>query len=337
MNTTFCSTMVATGLFLVAGVMSSCADRTNGKSLHDIQQQDSLVDAALNQDSTRALGVVDSLESTNGVATERIAFYRALVYSKMGQKKKAGEWGQKALEGDVLQQEDVEAFYRACDLMFTALVYREDYEHALELSQRGLDVATADLTELGRHWMAVFLHDVGYCEMHLGRIDEAERCFSQSYIALKQMATNDHQYTNLCTLARVSYNIVDAYTSIGQYDKAHAWIESASDAVNLLAASPECTREMKEDYMGGLAIQKAMVLLSTGHREEADDAYDEALALGYADTDMGVLERATYLEKAKRWDDLAVLMPRLESLSEAWGASTPSVHAADASSEATTD
>ena len=306
-----------------ACLSNSCTNGTNVKSkeekMRQVRVHDSLVDAEVMADANRALFVVDSLDAAQTDEGELIAYFRALVYNKKGDKKKTEEWCRKALANDVLKDEHPEFFYKVCDLLCTTMTYRDAHEGAMKVAQRGLDVAKTDMSEEGRHWMAVLLHDVGYCEMQLGRIDEAEKCFSQAYIALKQTAAVGQKYVNLHTLARVSYNIVDAYTSTEQYDKASEWIESADDAVELLAESPECTREMKEDFMGGLAIQRAMVLVSTGHRAEADAAYNEAMKLSYADTDLGIIERAGYLKKAERWGDLAALQSRVDSLSKAWG------------------
>lgn len=319
------SAMAAMGLMSIAGVVGSCAGGAGSQidRLQQLKTQDSIVGVALDADPQWVLVMADSMDAAQAVEKERIAYYRALAYNKMGQKKTAEEWGKKALKSDVLQEENAEIFYDVCDLIFTTMSYREDEEGALPYAQKGLEVAKEDQSEVGRHWMAVLLHDVGYCEMRLGRIDEAEKCFSQSYIALNQIAATSNKFEDLRTLARVSYNIVDAYTSTGQYDKAKAWIESADDAVDLLAGSPQCTQAMKEDYQGGLMIQKAVVLLGMGLREEADAAYNEALTLEYANTDIGILERAAYLEKAERWNDLKQLTARLNTLSESWGTQAP--------------
>ena len=315
--------MAATCALLVAPVVSSCIGGTSAdkqlERLSQIRRHDSLVEAELKVNPGRVLLVADSLEAAGAEGGELLAFYRALAYHGMGQKVKVEELCEKALEGDALLNDRAEVFYHACDLLSTTRTYREDNEGALAAAQKGLDVAKEDLTEKGRHWMAVLLHDVGYSEMRLGRIDEAEKCFSQAYIALSQIAASNQTYANLQTVARVAYNIVDAYNSTGQYDKARAWIESATDAVKLLVASPECAQDVKEDYIGGLAIQKAIMLVRTGHRVEADAAYDEAMKMDYAETDLGIVERADYLEKAERWDDLAVLQPRVDSLSRLWG------------------
>jgi tetratricopeptide (TPR) repeat protein len=283
------------------------------------KQRDSLVMSMAEANPQQALRFVDSLTTVQAESEERLAYHRALIYNEMGQKQRVEEWCKKALEDEDLQQESVEVFYNACDLLSTTLTYRDDNKGALKVAERGYEVARQDLTESGRHWMAVLLHDVGYCKMQEGLIDDAEQCFSQSYIVLTQLALADDKFFNLHSRARVTYNILDAYTSTGQFDKAKTWLEQADDAIALFVTSPECPEDERNDYQGGLAIQKAIVLLETGDRSGADASYEDAQNIGYKNSGLGILECATYLEKAERWNDLAELLPRIDSLSNEWG------------------
>lgn len=308
-------------LLFSAQINTSCA----GSSVQQGQVEacDSCIDTMLSdmmdENPELAMAAIDSLEAAHAVSQKRICCYRAKLYYKMGDKPNEILWREKALEGDSLYEENPELFYKMSDKLFTVLVNQGEVEKGLAVAQRGYDAAKEDQSTDGMHWMAILLHGIGYCQMQLGNIDEAERCFSQAYIALKQMAAaNDSLYT-LRTCARVSYNIVDAYNSTGQYDKAEAWIESAEDAINQMAASPECSKALKDDFQGGLAVQKALVLLQKGRRAEADRAYNTAIDLEYTNTSNGVLECATYLERAKRMDDLMALMPKIDSISNAWG------------------
>ena len=304
-------------------MLMSCGKGASGAEDEEIamqsEERDSMVSAVAQRHPFEALRLVDSLQTAEAESEVRLAYYRAEVYDKMGEKQKAEKWGKKALKGDALMEESPVVFYKACDLVATMLDYREKYEEALLVTQRGLEVASSDQTPQGRHWLAVLLHDMGYSQMKLGRIDEAEKYFSQSYIALKQIATANNTFDNVHMLARVAYNIVDAYNSTGQYDKAESWMESANEAAEILAQSLQCTEDMKEDYEGGLAIQQAIILLKKGHKQEADRLYSKASAMGYANTDIGIAERAVYLEMAGRTEELAQLMPRVDELSEAWG------------------
>ena len=107
---------------LVAIAASSCMSGTNNEQQSaKLKQIDSLVDVEAAQNPQRVLVIMDSLEAAQEVDGEFLDFYRAVAYNKMGQKKKAEVYAKKALQGDVLQEENAETFYRACDLLFTTM------------------------------------------------------------------------------------------------------------------------------------------------------------------------------------------------------------------------
>ncbi len=302
-------------------VVTSCAGLSNKEKQGEVCDScnDSLVAQRLLANPRLALQTIDSLEAAGMGIPQRLYGYRALAYNQLGDIQNLIKWGRKALEGNALLESDDEMFYQVSDKLFTVLVNQGETESALAVVQRGYDAAKENTETRGLHWAAIMLHGIGYCEMQMGHIDEAERCFSQSYIGLKQMASSDSSLFNLRTCARVAYNIVDAYNSTEQYDKAAAWIESAEDALEKMAASPECPQALKNDFMGGLAIQKAIVLLQEGRRAEADASYATAMQLDYANSSYGIVESAVYLERANRMAELMALMPRIDSLSNAWG------------------
>lgn len=308
-------------LFFVEQMATSCSGLSNKQGQDAVCDcsNDSLVMARLAINPELVLKTVDSLETAGAELPQRLYYYRAAAYHQMGEKQNEIKWYMKALEGEHLIKEDSTLFYQATDKLFTTLINQGETEKALAVARHGYEVAKDDQSADGIHWTAILLHSIGYSEMQKGNIEKAEDCFSQAYIALKQLAAAKGSFYTLQTCARVSNNIVDAYNSIGQYDKAEAWIESAEDAVDQMAASPECTPEVKNEFRGSLAVQKAIVLLQKGRRAEADQAYNVAVELDYDDTTYGILECATYLERAKRMDDLMALMPKIDSVSKAWG------------------
>lgn len=307
-------------VFSVLFVANSCAGRnTKEERAMQSKTRDSLIVSMAGTNPQRAFDFVDSLSAAQAESQERLAYHRALIYNEMGKKKEVAEWCEKAIQGDALLEECPEVFYDVCDLLSTTMTYQGDNEKALSVALRGYEAAKQDMTASGRHWMAVLLHDVGYCKMLDGLVDEAEQCFSLSYIALTQIVMTDDRFFNRHSRARVTFNILDAYTSTGQYDKAKTWLGQAEEAIDMLVSSSECSEKQKNDYRGGLAIQKAIVLLETGDRRGADASYAEAQTMDYRNSGLGILESASYLERAERWDDLAKMMPRIDSLSKEWG------------------
>ncbi|MBO4672867.1 MAG: tetratricopeptide repeat protein [Bacteroidaceae bacterium] len=310
------SIFALTGFSMLGAVCVGCHQNT---LVLTSEQHDSIFEEILDVNPQQALSWADSMEAVKAESQVRVAFYRAKIYNELGQKQRAEEWCDKALEGDDLQEESSELFYAASDLKIKILTYKDEFEEALETARTVFDISRSDTSPEGIQWSAVLLHELGYCQMQLGDYHEAENSFSQAYIALKQMACSSPNYDNLLTYARVSYNILDAYTSTGQLEKASEWVPSTEEAVMEFVSSPDCSEDERVDYLGGLTLQKALILVQTGHREEADALYAEVLNSDYAETALGVLERCSYLEKAGRYDDITEMMPLIDSVAATWG------------------
>lgn len=313
------------GIFMLANICLLNSGCNKSAQVFTSEQHDSILDEMLEVNPQEALSWADSMENAKAESEVRLAFYRAKIYNELGKKQTAEEWCDKAMEGDQLLEECPELYYGAVDIKCRIQTYKDEFEKALETAQMGFEASRADTSPEGLQWTAVLLHSVGYCQMQLGNVEVAENSFSQAYIALKQLANSCPNYDNLHTYARVSYNILDAYTSTGQLDKASAWVPSTEEAVLEFVSSPECPEDEKVDYLGGLTMQKALIYVQTDRREEADALYDDVLESDYAETALGVLERCSYLEKAGRYDDITEMMSLIDSVAATWG--TPATFA----------
>ena len=92
--------------------------------------------------------------------------------------------------------------------------------------------------------------------MQLGRVTEAEKNFTQSYNTLKELATKTKKYDHIFSWARVSYNIMDAYTSTERYKQAEKWVPAAEEAIKTMIASPDCPKRIADEYQGSLNTHK---------------------------------------------------------------------------------
>ena len=291
-------------IMLLSVSLSACTGKTgHAKHLADSirnRQIDSSVVAGIATHTEQTWSVIDSLEAVEAVSPQRISYYRALTYYKIGDRQNTEKYLVKALDGNKLLVDNRELFYRSADLLASSMINRHEYKKALAVATLGFEASKADQSQAGRRWVALLLNAMGYCEMQLGHIDAAERCFSQAYIALKQMVDVDPNYANL-------------------QDYAAAWLESTEEAVNLLVASPECTKNVRERWEGGLYVKQALVLLHTGNRAGADAAFAKAMKLNYGQTGQGIIEFATYLKEAGRTDELLHLLPQVDSVYTSWG------------------
>lgn len=298
----------------------SCQKAKNGSKLtvYELDYNDSLVYAAMEHDYNQALLVVDSLEDVHALYDAKINFYRAQIHYKMGQELSAELYYKKALTGNELYKDQPSIFYFAYDQLSTILTIKGDQQGALATATEAYSIAQKDKTESGQEWQAILLHDIGYCQMQLSRTAEAEKNFTHAYNTLKRLALQTGKYDHIYSWARVAYNIMDAYTTTNNFEQAEKWVVAAEEAINRLVESPDCSKRTAEEYLGSLGTHKAIVLIKTGKRQQADKIHRDFLKSDYSKTSIGLVDNAEYLELAERWDDLADLVPKLDSLARSW-------------------
>lgn len=313
--------VITLGALMGIGMLLSCgghSDKIDIEKRERVMNIDSLVRVKMNTNSDDAMAYIDSLEASGSFSNSMICYFRGLVYNAMRQRTTSSLYFEKALEGDELRQECPELFYQASDYLSTFLSNRGKNAEALEVANKYYEVARQDESPKGRQWTAIALHSMGYFQMQLGMKEMAERSFSMAYMALSQIVQADSSYNNLLSYVRVSVNILDAYTTTGQYDEAQKWLSSAEVAAERLAASPECVASDRTKYVGAFAFQKAVVLAKRGSKDSADEAYRMAQEMGYFNTVYGLFEQTHYLRTTERWDDLAALTPKLDSVAQVW-------------------
>lgn len=313
--------VVAISLLMGVGLLISCGGHSNSKEQDKragIEAIDSVVRAQLDQDSEGALAYIDSLEQTGEFSYALICYERGLVYRAMRQRVTSELYFKKALEGNDLLNESPVLFYRATDCLSASLSNHGNNAEALTVATRGYEVSSKDQSTMGRRWTSVILHSMGYFQAQLGMSEKAEENFSMAYMMLSQIVQADSCYENLRIRARVSLNILDAYTTTEQYDKALSWVTSAEEAAKRLSAHPDCTEGERRSYVGGVAIHKALVMAKAGAMPSAHEAYEKARSLGYFNSGYGIMEQASYLRKSEQWEELVHLMPQLDSLATKW-------------------
>ena len=298
----------------------SCQQGSKDKKMtvEELDYDDSLVYAAMDIDYNHALLVVDSLEDVHALYEAKINYYRAQIYYKMGQELSAELYYKKALSSNELYRERPAICYFSYDQLSTILTIKGDQQGALATATEGYAIAKDDETEAGQEWKAIMLHDIGYCQMQLGRIAEAEKNFTHAYNTLKRLASQTNKYSHIYSWARVSYNIMDAYTSTENFEQAEKWVVAAEEAINRMVASPDCPKRTADEYLGSLNTHKAIVLVKTGHRQEAEKIYQEFLKSDHSKTSIGLFDNSEYLQHAERWEDMARMVPKLDSLGTSW-------------------
>lgn len=312
---------ITLGALMGMGMLQSCgghSDKIDIENMERVMNMDSLVRVYMRTNPEEALAYIDSMETADEVSKPVICYCRGVVYNTMMQKTTSELYFKKALEDDRLLQESPELYYKAHDYLASFLSNRGENAEALAVATQCYEVARQDDSPLGRQWTAILLHAMGYFQTQLGMKELAERNFSLAYMALSQMVERDSSNNNLITYARVSYNILDAYTSTEQYDEALKWVSSAEIAAAKLSANPQCLESDRVRFVGGVATQKAMVMAKLGMMDIADASYREAQEVGYFDTAYGILEQARFLRLTERWNELVEMIPKADSVAKEW-------------------
>ena len=312
--------IIGTGVVTIMG-MTACTSHDKQVSFENKTQskQDSIIQSVIDEDMDSALHLIDSLEDKHLLPEHKVNFYRGQIHFKLGQELTAELYYKKALTSDDLLEERPSLYYFVSDQLSTILTVKGDQDGAVKTATEAYTIVQKDTTQEGHYWSAILLHDIGYSQMQLGHYQDARKNFVQAWNTLKQLVNTNPTFDNLYTWARITYNIIDAYTSTEQFKEAEKWLPQAEEAISRMSASPECPAATAEEYTAGLNTHKALVYVKTDRRAEANQAYQRFIGTNYSKTSAGLIEHSEYLENAERWEDLAKLSPKVDSVVKSWG------------------
>lgn len=312
--------IIGTGVVTIMG-MTACTSHDKQVSFGNKTQskQDSIIQSVIDEDMDSALRLIDSLEDKHLLPEHKVNFYRGQIHFKLGQELTAELYYKKALTSDDLLEERPSLYYFVSDQLSTILTLKGDQDGAVKTATEAYTIVQKDTTQEGHYWSAILLHDIGYSQMQLGHYQDARKNFVQAWNTLKQLVNTNPTFDNLYTWARITYNIIDAYTSTEQFKEAEKWLPQAEEAISQMSASPECPAATAEEYTAGLNTHKALIYVKTNRRAEAHQAYQRFIGTNYSKTNAGLIEHSEYLENAERWEDLAKLSPKVDSVVKSWG------------------
>lgn len=265
-----------------------------------------------------ALLLIDSLKDQHLLPEYKANYFRGQIHYRLGQELTAELYYKRALTTNELYKDRPSLYYFVSDQLSTILTVKGDQDGAVKTATEAYSIVQKDTTQEGQYWSAILLHDIGYSEMQLGHYQEAKKNFTQAWKTLKEIANKRPTFDNLYTWARITYNIIDAYTSTEQFVEAKEWLPQAEEAINHLSVSPECPATTAEEFSAGLDTHKALVYVKTGQRADARQAYQRFIGTNYSKTSQGLIEHYEYLQLAERWDDLALLIPKVDSVIQSW-------------------
>ena len=314
-------THILLGVYVITILgMTACTSRQQNVSSNNRQHNENevLIEQVMDRSTDSALHLIDSLENRHLIPEHKANYYRGQIHYRLGQELTAELYYKRALSTNDLLEERPSLYYFVSDQLSTILTVKGDQDGAVKIATEAYSVVREDTTQAGHYWSAVLLHDIGYSQMQLGHYAEAEKNFILAWNTLKQLAQEEPIFDNLYTWSRITYNIIDAYTSTEQFAEAEKWIPQAEEAIDCMAASPDCPATTAEEFTAGLNTHKALVYVKTGRRNEARKAYQRFVGTNYSKTSNGLIEHSEYLELAEQWEDLARLTPKVDSVVSSW-------------------
>ncbi len=309
------------GVFAVTIIgLTACTSREKNVSSgnHPKKDLEVQVEQLMDRNLDSALSLLDSLEDRHLLPEYKANYYRGQIHYKLGQELTAELYYKRALASNELIQERPSIYYFVSDQLSTILTVKGDQDGAVKVATEAYAIVRDDTTRVGDYWSAILLHDIGYSQMQLGHYTEAEKNFIKAWNTLEKLAQYEPIFDNLYTWTRITYNIIDAYTSTEQFVEAEKWFPQADETINRMTSSPDCPASTAEEFTAGLNTHKALVYVKTGRKGEANKAYQRFLGTNYSKTSNGLIENSEYLELAERWEDLANLTPKVDSVVQSW-------------------
>ena len=263
--------------------------------------------------------LLDSIEQQGVLATSELDYFRAKRYYESDQFRSALIYYKKAIATDALLNINKDSYYRSFVGIHTCYSNINNIQEALAAATQGYQLASKDTTLVGRDMANNLLMEIGTSQLKLNHADEAAKTFEQVRKQTEELALANPLNADLqesCLL--IPSEIIKGYLNRREFDNIDPWLSMMEQALERYAATDASTTSYGR-YLATLLRNKAVIYAKTGRMEEADVAYQNYLALPYAQTFNGIYNQAYYLEVTEQWQKLLDIQLRIDSAEQAAG------------------
>ena len=274
---------------------SNTSVKQNAKLSKHERAINSIVEAD-GEDNEVYFQVLDSIEQQGVLATSEIDYSRAKKYYESDQFRSAVIYYKKAIATDALLHINKDYYYRSFVELHTCYSNINNIQEALAAATQGYQLASKDTTLTGRDMANNLLMEIGISQLKLNHADEAAKTFEQVRKQTEELALANPLNADLqesCLL--IPSEIIKGYLNRREFDNVDPWLNMMEQALERYAATDASTTNYGR-YLATLFRNKAVIYAKTGRKEEADVAYQNYLALPYAQTFNGIYNQAYYLE-----------------------------------------
>lgn len=263
--------------------------------------------------------LLDSIEQQGVLATSELNYIRAKRHYESDQFRSALIYYKKAIATDALLSINKDYYYRSFIGLHTCYSNINNIQEALAAATQGYQLASKDTTIIGRDMANNLLMEIGTSQLKLNHADEAAKTFEQVRKQTEELALANPLNAGLqesCLL--IPSEIIKGYLTRKEFDNVDTWLNMMEQALERYAATDASTISYGR-YLATLLRNKAVIYAKTGRMEEADVAYQNYLALPYAQTFNGIYNQAYYLEVTEQWQKLLDIQLRIDSAELAAG------------------
>ena len=280
-------------------------------------------EAYLDKDYNRILTLTDSVKKLGLFSEGKACYWRGYAYDRLMQKRMAELYwktGIAAVENST-EDEDVRVYAGITNRLTGLLTTWTEYEAALKVAIP----ATERLKSLGRNTTSEYtnmLIYIGCCQSRLGLSDK--NTFNSLEEAYRAHLDNIKHHPNAISYRDAIVGVINIcynYLEIGDYEKAHAWLERMKRLIDGYEKQTEMRPDYAEKQQARYDIYMARALEGLGRKEEAAEAYEQFCKTGFFRTAEGNILASDYLRLAGRWQDAADNFGSMNEMMKAYGTS----------------
>lgn len=224
--------------------------------------------------------------------------------------RKAYEALKKANEDGLFPPADDQSYswflYGDAGYRYAVMLYRRgDTEGAIGLMS---DILAHDIRDVER---SSILQLMGECQLLLEQHDAARESYTKAFEVRSrwQQDGKDDCPINMMVTCFAIYN---SFMEFGEYDEAAQWLERMEKELSVYEQKTDASPRIIEEYRGYVAMNRARLLLATGHAHEANAVYD-AIPASRIFTPLGITWAAIWLSEAGRYGESADMYARLDT------------------------
>ena len=295
----------------------SCQDRQM-RELRSGKADSLIFDVGTIKDYERMRELADSFEMTGDLSQLGANRWRGVSYYRQGQYRMAEICYRKALECDILDEQDQVSYNKSARRLSELLLVRGDYEGSLRVAMPA--VQKMEESGIGSDIdYAILLNNIGCCQLNLGRDEEANKSFltARGHYAARWQTDSTSRGFQEAVIGTVYTS--QAYINMRRYAESIYWIDRTEMLLGMYRQRPDARSEYFDEYQGRIEIMRAVANQGLGKADEAAEAYKRFLETDYSKTGPGRINANEYLVVAGRYKEAADNYRYLDKTLNDWG------------------